>query len=71
MKITDFAKKERLIFEPKNPKVIQNSKTKYYEIEYDAVYADGRIEKHTGFGSYNYDIIKEYLRDYFDINNEE
>lgn len=28
-------------------------------------------KKKTGFSSYNYDYIEEYLRDYFEIDNGE
>ena len=69
MKIKDFLKEGNSKFEPKNPKIIQNSKTKYYTIEYDAVYEDGHIEKHTGFGSKSPGVIKEYLKTYFEIND--
>lgn len=69
MKLIDYSKIDYPKFEPKNPIVFQNSKTKYYEIEYDAVYEDGHIEKKTGFSSYNYDFIEEYLRDYFEIDD--
>lgn len=71
MKLIDYSKIDHPKFEPKNPIVFQNSKTKYYEIEYDAVYEDGHVEKKTGFSSYNYDYIEEYLRDYFEIDNGE
>lgn len=71
MKLIDYSKIDHPKFEPKNPIVFQNSKTKYYEIEYDAVYEDGHVEKKTGFSSYNYDYIEEYLRDYFEIDNRE
>ena len=57
MKLIDYSKIDYPKFEPKNPIVFQGSKTKYYEIEYDAVYEDGHIEKKTGFSSYNYDFI--------------
>ena len=70
MKLIDYSKIDCPKFEPKNPVVFQGSKTKYYEIEYDAVYEDGHIEKKTGFSSYNYDFIKEYLRDYFEIDDD-
>ena len=63
MKLTDYSKDKPMTFEPTNPKVVYDSKTKYYNIDYDAVYDDGHIEKHTGFGSHNLDIIEEYLRD--------
>ena len=45
MKLIDYSKTDHLKFEPKNPIVFQGSKTKYYEIEYDAVYEDGHVEK--------------------------
>ena len=69
MMIKDFTKEKFMKFKPANPKVVCNNKNKtYYEIEYDAVYTDGHVEKHIGFGSYKLEMIKEYLRDCFEID---
>lgn len=67
MKLKDFTKEGNPEFELRNPKVTQDE-TGYYTIEYDAIYDDGHVEQHIGFGSYNYRIIEEDLRYYFGID---
>lgn len=69
MKLKDFTKEGNPEFELRNPKVTQDE-TGYYTIEYDAIYDDGHVEQHIGFGSYNYRIIEEDLRYYFGIDNK-